>query len=205
MRFSPTPTHAVLALLVGAALVLLFGVALYTNAEGGRAQTAEGDALAATASGLSAALEPGSDVEAVLGEVVRREELAGALFLDPVGRVVAQSAGRRLEGIDWNAALAPPTADAVPDRLVRRAWQGDIYWMASAPTVDGRRVVLIRDASPASRPVGWVLGIAALLWALVAGLAFAILRLARHPADLLEALARDLARSDDTTARRGRT
>ena len=200
MRLSLTPIHAVLALLVGAALVLLAGVALYTDATSDRAQAAEGEALAAAASGLSTALEPGSDVGAALDELVRREELAGALFLDPVGRVIAQSAGRRLDGIDWNAALPPPADVQATDHLIRRAWQGEVYWMASAPTVDGRRVVLLRATSPDRSPVAWVLGIAAVLWSLVAVAAFTVLRLSRRPADQLEALARDLVRSDDVTA-----
>ncbi len=200
MRLSLTPTRAVLALLVGTALMLLAGVVLFSNAEHERERTLEGREVAAAASGLAAALEPGSDVGAALDEVVRRENLGGALFLDPVGRVTAQSAGRHLDGIDWSAALLPTTEREASDQLVRRAWQGDVYWMATSPTADGRSVVLLRTVSPNGAPVAWILGVAALVWMLVAGVAFLVLRISRRPADLLEALARDLARSDDVTA-----
>lgn len=200
MRFSFTPTHAVLALLVGAAALLLVGVMLYTNAEQGRERTLEGAEVAAAASGLAAGLEPGSNEEAVLADVVRREHLVGALVLDPVGRVAAQSAGRRLDGIDWNAALAPVSADEAGDQLMRRSWQGEVFWMATSPTADGRRVVLLRTVTPDDTPVGWVLAVAALLWLLVAVVAFIVLRISRRPADLLVSLARDLVKSEDTTA-----
>lgn len=200
MRLSFTPTHAVLALLIGTAAVLLAGVAVFTEVEQGRERTLEGAEIAAAASGLAAALEPASDERAVLDEVVRRENLVGALVLDPVGRVEAQSAGRRLDGIDWNAALGPASDSGAGNRLVRRTWQGELYWMATSSTVDGRRVVLLRSVTPDGSPLFWVLGAAALLWLLVAGVAVAVLRMGRRPAELLQNLARDLARSESVSA-----
>lgn len=195
-----TPTRAVLVLLVLAAGVLFVGVALFAEAERSRAQTLDGAELAAAASGLAAALEPGAAVEDVLDEVVRRENLAGAFFLDTVGRVLAQSAGRRLDGIDWGTAIVPAMGGGEARDLVRRSWQGEVYWMAASPTVDGRRVVLLRPAVPGRSAVGWALGVALGLWLLVAGTAVLVLRLSRRPADLLEALARDLNSSEDVTA-----
>ena len=158
-----TPTRAVLVLLVLTAGVLIVGVGFFTEAERSRAQTLDGAELAAAASGLAAALEPGASVEAVLGEVVRRENLAGAFFLDAVGRVLAQSAGRRLDGIDWGTAIVPAMGGGDAQDLVRRSWQGEVYWMAASSTVDGRRVVLLRPVAPARSAVGWALGTALLV------------------------------------------
>lgn len=200
MRFQLTPTRAVLALLVFTAGVLLAGVAYFTNAEQARLRALEGTELAAAASGVAAALEPGADVEAVLQEIVRREGLAGAFFLDTVGRVVAQSAGRRLDGIDWGTAIVPAMGGAEGDDLAQRSWQGEVYWMAASATMDGRRVVLLRPVTAARAPAGWALGLALLLWLVVAGAALAVLRLSRRPADLLVALARDLAKTEDVSA-----
>lgn len=200
MPFQLTPARAVSALLALTAGVLLAGVVLFTNAEQSRLRTVEGAELVAAASGLAAALEPGADVEAVLDEVVRRESLAGAFFLDTVGRVLAESAGRRLDGIDWGTAIVPAMGSGEADDLVQRSWQGEVYWMAASTTVDGRRVVLLRPVAADQAPVGWVLGIALLLWLLVAAVAAVVLRLGQRPADLLEALAQDLSTSEDVTA-----
>ncbi len=200
MPFQLTPTRAVLVLLVLTAGVLFVGVGFFTEAERVRAQTLDGAELAATASGLAAALEPGAAVEDILAEVVRRENLAGAFFLDTVGRVLTQSAGRRLDGIDWGTAIVPVLGGSDGRDLMRRSWQGEVYWMAASSTVDGRRVVLLRPAAPARSAVGWALGIALVLWLLVAGTAALVLRLSRRPADLLEGLARDLNASEDVTA-----
>ena len=191
-----TPTRAVLAVLVLSAVLLFAGVALYTSGEQARARANEGAEIAAAASGLAAALDPGSNVEAVLDEVVRRENLVGAFFLDAAGRVATQRSGRRLDGIDWAAAVLPSVGTEAGDVLVQRSWQGVVYWTASSPTVDGRRVVLLREATAEAGPVGGVLAVAGLLWLLVAAASLLVLRLSRRPADQLVALARDLARPE---------
>lgn len=200
MRFSFTPLHSVLALLVATALVLLAGVMLFTSAEQERERTVDGVEVAAAASGVAAALEPGADAVAILDEVVRRENLGGAVLLNPIGRVVAKSAGRDLDGIDWGAAFTPQAEQRDGDQLVRRSWQDEVYWMATSPTVDGYRVVLLRSATSEQTPIGWVLGIAGLIWGLIAAVAFLVLRISQRPADALEALARDLAKSDDMSS-----
>lgn len=197
---SLTPAHAVSVLLVLAAALILVGALEFTEAERERMRRAEGAELAATASGLAAALQPGADVGAAFDEAIRRENAAGAFFLDAVGRVTVERASRRLEGVDWSAAVAPSLGAAGAGAPVQRSWHGEVYWMAAAATPDGRRVVLLRPVSAEPAALGWVLGGALLLWVLVAAVAVAVLRLSRRPADLLEALARDLAGSDDADA-----
>ena len=195
-----TPARAVFVLLVLAAGLIVIGAVQFTEAERDRLRRAEGAELAATASGLAAALAPGSDVGAALEEAIRRENVAGAYFLDAVGRVVTERVSRRLDGVDWSAAVAPALGAAEAGAPVQRNWQGEVYWMAAAATPDGRRVVLLRPVAAEPASYGWVLVSALLLWLLVAAVAVAVLRLSRRPADLLEALARDLADSDDADA-----